>query len=86
MNIDSKELEHETKHLEETIKIINEVIGEKNINIEEYKKSIVEEKKYIWQNKHEFKDTELYNSMDDSDLNTSLVNNDIKKVYRLYRS
>lgn len=86
MHIEESEMIKENVHLKNTLETINEIIKEKNINIEEYKKEIVEEKKYIWQNKHEFKDVELYNTMDESDLNTDLINKDIKKVYKLYRS
>lgn len=85
-NLSREELEREAKHLDETICIIREIIKEKNVNIEEYKRSIIEEKKYIYENQHEFKEAELYNAYDEKDLSTDLVNKDIKKVYRLYRS
>lgn len=86
MNISLEELKKEEKHLSETIKTILCIIEEKNVNIENYKKDIVDRKKFLWQNLNEFSDPEMYSTMEEEDLNVSIINKDIKKVYKLYRS
>lgn len=80
MNLD------EQKHLEETLEIIKSIIDEKNLNIEDYKKSIVSRKRFLWEHQNEFYEPDLYSLMNDEDLNVSILNKDIKKVYKLYRS
>lgn len=84
MSISKTEETYEKEHLANTIDIINEIIGKKNISINEYKDSIVERKKYLWQNKQEFNEVELYSTMDNEDLNVKVLNENILKVYRLH--
>lgn len=86
MKISKQELEKETVRLKETIGIIDGAIRAKNVNIEDYKKSIVKEKKFIWEHQNEFYDGDLRSAMNDEDFNVSLVNQNIVKVYKLYRS
>ncbi len=86
MNLDELELKMEVEHLNETTAYIDELIAQKNVNIDGYKKSIVESKKFLWQNLGDYKKVEMYATMDEEDLNVHLLNADIVKVYKLYRS
>lgn len=80
MNLD------EQKHLNETLSLIKSIIDEKNLNIEDYKKSIISRKRFLWEHQNEFYEPDLYSLMNEEDLNVSILNKDIQKVYRLYRS
>lgn len=86
MNLDKQEWKSESEHLAKTVDYIGKLIDEKNINIDEYKEKIVENKKFLWQNLGDFKEVEMYATMDEEDLNVHLINADIVKVYKLYRS
>lgn len=86
MKISKQELDKEVGRLKDTINVIEEAIAAKNVNIEEYKRSIVKEKKFIWEHQNEFYDGDLRSAMNDEDFNVSLVNQNIAKVYKLYRS
>lgn len=86
MNISKSELEYELGHLEEVKGIINDVINSKNVDIEDYKKHIVDRKRFIYEHKNEIIDADLNAMMNDEDFNVNLLNKDIVKVYKLYRS
>lgn len=81
-----EEWETEKKHLDETKNIIQESIDQKNVSIEDYKNIITENKKFLWDNKNDYKDFELYSSMNEEDQQVDIINANIKKVYKLYRS
>ncbi len=86
MDIDRIELTRELEHLEDTKEVIRKIIAKKSVDIEEYKSDIVNRKKFLWDNKHEIKDSDLNSYMDEEDLNVDILNKDIVKVYKLYRS
>jgi len=81
-----EEFENELKHLDETKTIIQESIDKKNISIEDYKNIITRNKKFLWDNKNDYKDFELYSSMNEEDQTVDIINANIIKVYKLYRS
>lgn len=86
MNITDEERRYEEEHLASTLKSIEEIISQKNIDIEDYKKSIVTRKRFLYEHANEFFGADLRAHMNEEDLNVDLLNNDIKKVYKLYRS
>lgn len=86
MNISKEEYQYEESHLSQTKDIIEDIIATKNVDIEDYKTRIVERKRFLWEHQNEFIDSDLCSLMNEEDMNVSLVNDDITKVYKLYRS
>lgn len=86
MNISEAELTYEKRHLEETISTIKEIIDSKNVDIEDYKSSIVKRKRFLYEHSNEFFGADLHAHMAEEDLNVDILNRDIVKVYKLYRS
>ncbi|HBA38105.1 MAG TPA: hypothetical protein DCY94_05230 [Firmicutes bacterium] len=86
MSVSKKEFSLEVEHLEEVKKLIRKIISKKDIDITEYKKSIVNSKRFLWEQKNEMYDKDLYAAMDEEDFNVSILNKDIVKVYKLHRS
>ncbi len=86
MNISKEEYQYEESHLSQTKDIIEDIIATKNVDIEDYKTRIVERKRFLWEHQNEFIDSDLCSLMNEEDMNISLVNDDITKVYKLYRS
>lgn len=86
MNIKSEDLNYEKKHLAEVVSMIRAIIKEKNVNIQDYKASIVERKRFMYEHSNEFFGADLYAHMNEEDLNVSILNKDIIKVYKLHRS
>lgn len=86
MKIDAKEFEYEEKYLREVQEITRALIAKKMGVIEEKKKTIVDSKKHLWQNLNEYTGAEMYNAMDEEDLNVGIINSEIIKVARLERS
>ncbi len=86
MNLEEKELKFERERLDETVAVIDKLISEKNVNIDEYKSDIVKRKRFLWEQQNEFYDGDLQAAMNDEDFSVNLINKDIIKVYKLYRS
>lgn len=84
--MDASELKKESEHLEKVKAQIKEIIDEKNVQIEEYKNEVVKEKKFLWNNQNDYKDFEMMAEMNDEDHTVGIINKDIIKVYKLYRS
>lgn len=84
--MDEEILKKEKKHLEDTKKIINENILENEKNIEDYKVKAVDAKNWLYHSTHEITDAEMYNFMDEDNLDVDLINDLIKKNDRLYLS
>ena len=78
--------QEEEKYLETTKSIIKETIKNNKKTIEEEKKRIVKEKRHLYHNIHEMTDAEMYNTMDEEDLNVDLLNNLIRKNISLSHS
>lgn len=86
MSIKKEELEKELKHLEETKEVIDRTISSKKVDIESYKSNIVNQKRFLWEHQSEYYDGDLYSEMSEHDFSVGLINEDIKKVYKLYRA
>lgn len=86
MQVPIEEVKYEKRHLDETISIIKDIVRGKNIDNDSYRSDIVSRKRFLWEHKNEFIDADLYSLMNEEDLNVDIVNRDILKVYKLYRS
>jgi len=86
MRINEIEFEKEKKYLQITKDVIKKLISERTEEINNKRMAVVENKKHLWQNLREYSDAEMYNTMDDEDLNVSIINSEIIKVARLERS
>lgn len=86
MYLSREEYDKEVKHLEEVKDIIKSVLKNKNENIEGTKEKIVDSKKYLWEQRNEMFDWDLYSFMNEEDEKVDILNKDIIKVYKLYRS
>ncbi len=86
MKLSNAEMKLEREHLESVKDIINENINKSNLSIEDYKKEVVGKKRFLWENLSDYSDVEMYATMNDEDDNVALINKDIVKTYKLYRS
>lgn len=86
MLLSNEEYELELKHLEDVKNSIRDTIKDKGLNIEEYKRETIESKKFIWQNQSDYSDKEMVSLMNEEDFKVDLINKDIVKTYKLYRS
>lgn len=79
-------MEEEVKYLEEVKSTIKNMIKKLENKIEDRKRDIVNDKRHLWQNMADYKTNEMYSTMNDDDLYVSILNNEIIKTARLYRS
>ncbi len=86
MNINKDEMAKEKEHLKYVISIVEDTITKSNIEIDNFKADITKSKKFIWDNKSDYKDFEVCRMMNEEDARVDIINMDIIKVYRLYRS
>ena len=86
MNLTREELNLEIKYLENTEKVTKQIITKKEKQLIGLKNDIVKRKRHLWQNKNEYSNVETFSTMDEEDLNTSIVNESQKKITKLYRS
>lgn len=85
VNINDEEFKKEKGYLEDVKIAIKEIIKEKKVKVEENKSIITGEKRHLWENLNEFTDPEMYSSMDEADLNVSIINSSIDKISKLER-
>ena len=76
----------EQKYFDNVIKKTKEIINENENYIEKEKKRIEKNKREIKEREQEYTGAELYNSMDEEDLNVLLLNKIIRKNISLYHS
>lgn len=86
MKLSSLEMKLEKEHLESVKSIISDSINESNLSIEDYKRDVIHKKRFLWENLSDYNDVEMYATMNDEDDNVALINKDIVKTYKLYRS
>ena len=86
MKISQKEFEIENAYLEKVRTIAKDLIKEKNREILEKRDMVISGKKHLWQNLNEYTGAEMHTTMDDRDLDVSIINADIVKVAHLERS
>ncbi len=86
MKLSNLEMNLEKEHLEKVKSIISDNIKKSNLNIEDYKREVVHKKRFLWENLSDYNDVEMYATMNDEDDNVALINKDIVKTYKLYRS
>lgn len=86
MNISKEEEKKELEYLSQVKNVIKDNIDKKNVKIEELKNNVIKGKKHLWQNISEYNDVEMYSTMDERDLDVSIINEEILKVSKLERS
>lgn len=86
MNISEYEQINEEKYLDSVKSVIKSNIDKKSEKIEEFKRNVIKGKKHLWQNISEYNDVEMFTTMDERDLDVSIINEEILKVSKLERS